>query len=70
MTGYTGKRRGRPPKAAPTPSEPHRTEPERTVRAAQFDVWMYRAEGPRLFKAGDLIPDGYVDSPAKVDPWR
>lgn len=37
---------------------------------AKTDVWMYRAEGPRLFKAGETIPDGYVDSPAKVDAWR
>lgn len=33
---------------------------------AKTDVWMYRAEGPRLFKAGDIIPPGYVDTPAKL----
>lgn len=34
--------------------------------AAPCATWMYSAEGPRLFKAGELIPDGFVDSPAKV----
>lgn len=61
MTGPTGKRRGRPP-GRPLPSEPE--------RIAQFRVWLYRADGPRLFEAGETIPDGYVDSPDKVDPWR
>jgi hypothetical protein len=29
---------------------------------------MYSAEGARLFVAGETIPNGYVDTPAKVIP--
>jgi hypothetical protein len=53
----SGRKRGRPP-GRPQPSEPE--------RIAQFNVWMYSVDGPRLFEAGEPIPDGYVDSPAKV----
>lgn len=31
-------------------------------------VWMYRADGARLFGAGEIIPVDFVDSPAKVTP--
>lgn len=33
---------------------------------APADTWMYSSDGPRLFKKGEDIPAGYVDSPAKV----
>lgn len=33
---------------------------------AKSDVFMYSADGQRLFKEGDEIPKGYVDSPAKI----
>ena len=47
--------------ARPLPSE----EKPELVKAAH-DVWLYSADGPRLFKAGEEIPSGYSDSPAKV----
>lgn len=43
-----------------------RAEPAKGENKAESDVWMYRAEGQRLFKAGDIIPPGYVDTPAKL----
>jgi hypothetical protein len=36
------------------------------VRAAETDMWMYSAAGPRLFKLGEEIPAEYEDSPAKL----
>ena len=33
---------------------------------AKTDCWRYNAVGARLFKEGEEIPAGYVDSPAKV----
>jgi hypothetical protein len=35
-------------------------------RWAATDMWMYSVAGPRLFKPGEEIPAGYVDSPVKV----
>lgn len=46
------------------PIMPVAPEPE---RKASVDTWMYGPEGARLFKAGEIIPSGYCDSPAKVD---
>lgn len=33
---------------------------------AENPTWMYSANGPRLFKEGEDIPEGYENSPAKV----
>lgn len=33
---------------------------------AAHDMWMFNKDGGTLFKAGEEIPAGYVDSPAKV----
>lgn len=63
----TGKRRGRP-SAAPAPAVEWTSlnEPTYWTSTAATDVWMYSVDGPRLFEAGEPIPDGYVDTPAKV----
>ena len=37
-------------------------EPKR----AENDLWLFNAEGAKLIRKGDLIPAGFVDSPAKV----
>ncbi|MBB4407093.1 MULTISPECIES: hypothetical protein [Rhizobium/Agrobacterium group] len=34
---------------------------------AEHPTWMYSDNGPRLFQEGEDIPDGFVDSPAKLD---
>ncbi|HWK64130.1 MAG TPA: hypothetical protein VNS34_04275 [Rhizobiaceae bacterium] len=31
-------------------------------------TWMYSMQGARLFEAGEIIPAGFVDTPAKVMP--
>lgn len=30
------------------------------------DCWLYSKDGARLFKAGEIVPDGFYDSPASV----
>lgn len=34
---------------------------------AEQPTWMYSNNGPRLFKEGEDIPEGFEDSPAKVN---
>lgn len=41
------------------------TAPAPSGNVAEWDTWMYSAEGPKLFKAGDEIPEGYQDTPVK-----
>lgn len=47
---------------------PSRKEPTNTTVTAGSATWMYSMEGARLFEAGEIVPDGFVDTPAKVMP--
>lgn len=35
-------------------------------KKAEEDCWMYNKDGAKLFKSGETIPAGYVDTPAKL----
>lgn len=57
---------------APAVAEPVQiTANEAQAETAQFDTCRYHEdEPPRVFKAGEIIPTGWVDTPAKLTRTR